>query len=451
MPRFKSKNVHIPPHHQPKKPFAAKRTISDDASCESEQKKRKLCSLVIHQRRHERKGLRAVREFGVSATSSSGLSLNSTALPSTYETRISYTQDLSYDQGVLSGSPESYGNDGPTTYQEAGVPEEMTADGSAAYRVNEKQTILLEQESKHRSVDFGDNQEGFRSAINVKAQDIVRGITGRTRPASPQPSGKASSALNIDGQPEPNRRTPNNIDPSLVKDHNSQGQEATPSQKTFEPNTHAPLLDQLPMATTMPGEQGRTQISSNLSQAVPEQVAQMTNEQAQASLIAQQRNKRMTRNLTQQSGSGQQAAVQGGQGQTISNSQINQMRNSMSLPIGVHPIGSIPPPQVPGQNLPPQVLPKQQEDKAMTLEQVREMNRAAFPPPIINHIKPSSQMPKHIRTWGQLKHWITNNPQASNVVDISKLKALQKFHFRQIMAFRTKHSQAQQQQHEFDD
>ncbi|KAJ6102243.1 hypothetical protein N7486_004670 [Penicillium sp. IBT 16267x] len=208
-----------------------------------------------------------------------------------------------------------------------------------------------------------------------------------------------------------------------------------------------------------PNMQGRPQIPANLPQAVQEQLAQMTNEQLQAFFLTQRRNamaNNMARNGGQQPGPLQQTGSQAGQGQAMFNAQMagnSRMRNSMGMPQGMNPAGSAPPQQIPGQALTPQQRVQQQQRQQdlyklqllhqqnngleMTPDQVKEMDRAAFPPTIINNQNHNpSQVPKHIKTWGQLKQWANTNPQASNGVDLTKLMTLQKLHFGQILANR---------------
>lgn len=70
----------------------------------------------------------------------------------------------------------------------------------------------------------------------------------------------------------------------------------------------------------------------------------------------------------------------------------------------------------------------------MTEEQIREMDRVHFPQAILNtnaNINPP--VPKNVKTWGQLKSWVSQNPRVLGDVGISKLQTLQKFHFSQSM------------------
>ena len=63
------------------------------------------------------------------------------------------------------------------------------------------------------------------------------------------------------------------------------------------------------------------------------------------------------------------------------------------------------------------------------------MDRLHFPPAILNNNPNiSSPVPKHIKTWGQLKQLAASNPQLLGGVDIQKLMALQKLHLAQILA-----------------
>ena len=200
-----------------------------------------------------------------------------------------------------------------------------------------------------------------------------------------------------------------------------------------------------------PNMQGRPQIPPNLPPAVQEQLAQMSNEQLHAFFMNQRRaaiQNGMARNGSQQPGSIQQPGARPGQGQAGFNAQMGNnpaMRNAMNMPQGINPNASNQQQQMTPQQRAQQQrqqelyklqLLRQNNGLEMTADQVKEMDRAAFPPSIINHNQNPAQVPKHIKTWGQLKQWVAANPQASNGVDLSKLMTLQKLHFGQIVASR---------------
>lgn len=64
----------------------------------------------------------------------------------------------------------------------------------------------------------------------------------------------------------------------------------------------------------------------------------------------------------------------------------------------------------------------------MTDEQVREMDKASFPPSMING-NANVPLPKNVKTWGQLKQWAVGNPQFLREVTLPKLLILQRLHF----------------------
>ncbi|PIG79369.1 hypothetical protein AARAC_010947 [Aspergillus arachidicola] len=212
------------------------------------------------------------------------------------------------------------------------------------------------------------------------------------------------------------------------------------------------------------GMQGRPQIPPNLPPMVQEQLARMTQEQLTAFLMNQQRrplnNQAMARaNANQQSMPMQQNLSQPGQGQPIVNGQAgnNQnMRASLNLQQQLAGMGGA---QAPNQMLPGQqqmtaqqrqqqqqqqrqhdlykmqLLRQQSGGLEMSPDQIKDMDRLPFPPSILsNNPNVPSPVPKHIKTWGQLKQWATANPQVLGGIDLQKLVTFQKFHLAQILA-----------------
>ncbi|KAJ6002782.1 hypothetical protein N7451_005329 [Penicillium sp. IBT 35674x] len=76
----------------------------------------------------------------------------------------------------------------------------------------------------------------------------------------------------------------------------------------------------------------------------------------------------------------------------------------------------------------------QNYDSKMTPEQLKEMDREAFPLHITNGNSVRIQVIENAKTWGQLKKWVKANPQASNDLDLPKLMMLQELHFEQLTA-----------------
>ncbi|KAE8376557.1 hypothetical protein BDV26DRAFT_282555 [Aspergillus bertholletiae] len=219
------------------------------------------------------------------------------------------------------------------------------------------------------------------------------------------------------------------------------------------------------------GMQGRPQIPPNLPPMLQEQLARMTQEQLTAFLMNQQRrplnNQAMTRaNANQQSMPMQQNLSQPGQGQPMANGQVgnNQnMRASLNLQQQLAGMGGA---QAPNQMLPGQqqmtaqqrrqqqqqhqqqqqqqrqhdlykmqLLRQQSGGLEMSPDQIKDMDRMLFPPSILgNNPNIPSPVPKHIKTWGQLKQWATANPQVLGGIDLQKLVTFQKFHLAQILA-----------------
>ncbi|KAJ5587056.1 uncharacterized protein N7459_002821 [Penicillium hispanicum] len=235
------------------------------------------------------------------------------------------------------------------------------------------------------------------------------------------------------------------------------------------PASRPPNMGQHPagvQGVSQPPMQGRPQIPPGLPQAVQEQLNRMSNEQLHTFLLNQRRaalaNNMARANAAQQTGGLQQSASQPGQGpQQIFNSQMGnnaRMRNSMSMPQGMNPGAPSQPQQLQGQQLTPQQRAQQQQRQnelyklhilrqhnngmEMTAEQGKEMDRASFPPSLLGN---NPQVPKHIKTWGQIKQWVATNPQAANGLDLQKLMTFQKMHFAQILAAQAKDSNNQGQ------
>jgi hypothetical protein len=133
------------------------------------------------------------------------------------------------------------------------------------------------------------------------------------------------------------------------------------------------------------------------------------------------------------------------------------MRNSISMPQGMNAGG---PQQLPGgQQLTPQqqqhmqraqqnemsrlqMLRQQNNGMEMTPEQTTQMDQAPFPQSLLTN---NSQVPKNIKTWGQLKQWVSSNSQAATGIDPNKLLTLQKLHFAQILSVQAKDPNRQNQ------
>ncbi|EED20002.1 conserved hypothetical protein [Talaromyces stipitatus ATCC 10500] len=73
------------------------------------------------------------------------------------------------------------------------------------------------------------------------------------------------------------------------------------------------------------------------------------------------------------------------------------------------------------------LMRSQGQNIEMTAEQIRDMDRMAFPPSMINsNANMNPPIPKAVKTWGQLKTYVTQNPGS---VDPGKLLDLQRLHF----------------------
>ncbi|KAJ5106678.1 hypothetical protein N7456_003353 [Penicillium angulare] len=287
-------------------------------------------------------------------------------------------------------------------------------------------------------------QARAQAAAAQKAQIALSGHGGQANAQSQGHMTQSSPVMPMLNQP----MAPGQMSPAQVPG----GQPRPPSRQ--------PNMGQHPTGLQgQPNMQGRPAIPPGLPQAVQEQLAQMTNEQLQGFFMNQRRAamaSNMARNGQQQPGSMQQGASRPGQGQAMFNGQMANnpaMRNGMNMPQGMNQTGLNQPQQIPGQGLTPQQRAQQQQQRQqelyksqllraqntgvdMTPEQTKEMDRAAFPPSLLNQNNNPAQVPKQIKTWGQLKQWVAANPQASIGVDPAKLMILQKLHFGHIIAAR---------------
>lgn len=78
----------------------------------------------------------------------------------------------------------------------------------------------------------------------------------------------------------------------------------------------------------------------------------------------------------------------------------------------------------------------------MTPEQQAQMDQLPFPPQILNGNQP---VPPTIKTWGQLKQWISQNPHGLSGITLHKLHQLQQLHFYQTMRARNSQRAAAEQ------
>ena len=80
---------------------------------------------------------------------------------------------------------------------------------------------------------------------------------------------------------------------------------------------------------------------------------------------------------------------------------------------------------------------------AMTEEQIRHMDRQDYPTTILSSSILMQHMPQDVKTWGDLKSWVSKNPHLMPVEILEKLKGLQGLHFNSLV---TKHQQMRKQQ-----
>lgn len=74
----------------------------------------------------------------------------------------------------------------------------------------------------------------------------------------------------------------------------------------------------------------------------------------------------------------------------------------------------------------------QQAGNTLTEEQAKQMDEQNFPVGILNGGSTLSQLPPDVKTWGQLKSWVTQNNQALPPASLAKLRGLQGLHYQNL-------------------
>lgn len=141
----------------------------------------------------------------------------------------------------------------------------------------------------------------------------------------------------------------------------------------------------------------------------------------------------------------QNAAAMGQQApQPVTNNAVVN-NGSQQTPVSQPPVPTVAPGQ---QNLQPQRTPQQPQQLNMhqnaraavqqvanyTLneEQARQMDSINFPSGILNATNAYSQIPENVKTWAQLKLWVSQNDSILPPGSLGKLRGLQGLHFQNI-------------------
>ncbi|KAE8144407.1 hypothetical protein BDV25DRAFT_95931 [Aspergillus avenaceus] len=315
------------------------------------------------------------------------------------------------------------------------------------------------QNSQNMQQDRAQQAPQFQAQSQAQTQAQARAQAAQKAQMAISQAGQANSQM----QQQMTQQSP--AMPMLNRPMAAPGQ-MSPAQVATQvrPPSRAPGQQPNPVQSLggQPTMQGRPQIPPNLPPTVQDQLARMSQEQL-AAFFMQRRpmgnNQAMARaNATQQAMPMQQNLSQPGQGQQMANGQMgnNQnMRVSLNLQQQLAGMG--------GAQLPNQMLPGQQQLSAqqrqqqqqqqrqhdlykmqllrqqtggleLSPEQMKDMDRLPYPPSILsNNPNVSSPVPKHIKTWGQLKQWVSANPQVLGGIDPQKLVTFQKYHLSQIL------------------
>ena len=85
----------------------------------------------------------------------------------------------------------------------------------------------------------------------------------------------------------------------------------------------------------------------------------------------------------------------------------------------------------------------QQASITLTEEQAKRMDEQNFPVAILNGGSTLSQLPQDIKTWGQLKSWVTQNDNTLPPGSLVKLRGLQGLHYQNLAARHREHQISQ--------
>ncbi|GAM39218.1 hypothetical protein TCE0_034r10578 [Talaromyces pinophilus] len=334
----------------------------------------------------------------------------------------------------------------PTGLFQQGAPQQNTQP-NLSRPVNPQQFLAQQQlQNAQNAQQIGMQQSSqFQAQNQAQAQARAQAAHNAKMAMSSQAGGQTTNQMNQNmphqspAMPMLNRPVGPNMSPAQAA-----GQVRPPSRQPGV-NGQQPGNQQQAM---------RPQIPPNLPPALKERLGQMTPEQLNAFLIAQQRRALANSQAAQaaqaaRAANGQPMSMQPNMPQLPQGGQFNGPNISTSMPMQQSLNGLAGGTQnnamLQGQQLSLQQQQQQQQQQAllrhqqalmrsqsqnidMNAEQTREMDRMAFPPSMINS-NANMNVPKTVKTWGQLKAWVVQNPQVLGHVDSAKLLDLQRLHF----------------------
>ncbi|KAK2765523.1 hypothetical protein FQN54_008377 [Arachnomyces sp. PD_36] len=334
-------------------------------------------------------------------------------------------------QGV---SQQQFGAQQTNLSQQPGQNNDPNVSRAASNPKNVSQHQLQNaQNSQHAGQMQSQTPAQARAQVAANAQMSLSSQAGQANPQIPQQP-QRSPAVSMMGNQTPQQQL------------NAQGR---------PPSTAPPMGHQHPGQQGMPGQtappNSRPQIPPNLPANLHEQLAQMPPERANALLASLQRhnftnNQSMARTPSQASLGVQQTPPQPGQAAQRTPVPMQQQLSDMGgLPQGqsfqnspMH-MQQRPPQQRQQMNQPQndalrlQFLRQQNGGMEMSEEQIQEMDRVPFPHAMLNANANMTPPPQHVKTWGQLKQWASQNPHVFGGVDLPKLLSLQRIHFAQSL------------------
>ncbi|EEA27541.1 hypothetical protein TMatcc_004156 [Talaromyces marneffei ATCC 18224] len=333
----------------------------------------------------------------------------------------------------------------PTGLFQQGVPQQ-NAQPSLNRPINPQQFLAQQQLQNAQNAQQISMQQTPQFQAQSQAQAQARAQAAHNAKMA------MSSQAGVQNTGQMNQNMPHQS-PAMPMLNRPVGPNISPAQA---PGQIRPPSRQPGMNGQQPGNQQqamRPQIPPNLPPALKERLGQMTPEQLNAFLIAQQRRALANSQAAQaaRAANGQPMSMQTNMPQLPQGAQFNGPNIGTSMPMQQSLNGLAGGVQnnamLQGQQLSLQQQQQQQQQQAllrhqqalmrsqsqnidMNAEQTREMDRMAFPPSMINsNANMNPPVPKTVKTWGQLKAWVVQNPQVLGNVDSAKLLDLQRLHF----------------------
>ncbi|KAH0542906.1 hypothetical protein FGG08_002766 [Glutinoglossum americanum] len=361
----------------------------------------------------------------------------------------------------MTGFPGPMGQLQPGQQGQAGVGRAMPM----ANTIPQQQQMLHTQQVQQERAREAAKAQARSQQVQVQAQAST--VQTQLQPKVPQigqrpPQGAAMPALNQPlrppGQQQPDQRTPQQRPQHGLPQPGQQQSDLRFSQAPPQQTQQRPGPVGNPQMATP--SQRNQMIPSNIPLALRQQLSQMSENEFRQTLA-----KLSAHNAQQQQAfQGQQPRPQVPPG-SISTSQTPQIGTNMSAqsmplqpptamstftPTPIPNFNTGPPSaplRMPGGTPEQQALHKTSAQarvaaalSTLTPERLREMDVTDFPRNILNanNSKLASQIPDQVKSWGQLKEWVSRNPQHMPSGSLDKLRSLQGIHSAQLQTLKSR-------------